>query len=133
MSRFIDTNIFIYAATGHPQFGETARRILARIEAGEQATTTTLVLCEVAWVLESMGRQADILSTLEKILSYRTLTVEGIGADDLLLGARNATMYGIDFNDGVNVAVMERLGINQVYTNDRRHLGRVATLQLLFE
>ncbi len=48
MKRFVDTNIFIYVATNHPQFGQTAKQILKRIEQGEDAVTSTLVLCEVA-------------------------------------------------------------------------------------
>ena len=43
MKRFVDTNVFVYALTGHPKFGETARTILQRIEAGETALTSTLV------------------------------------------------------------------------------------------
>jgi len=49
MKRFVGTNVFIYSATNHPQFGENARRILERIEQGERAVTSTQVLCEVAW------------------------------------------------------------------------------------
>jgi predicted nucleic acid-binding protein len=56
MTRFVDTNIFIYALTAHPIFGKTAKNILERIEKGEAAITSTLVLCEIAWVLEAMGR-----------------------------------------------------------------------------
>jgi predicted nucleic acid-binding protein len=53
--RFVDTNVFVYVITAHPAFGPAARRILERIEAGEEALTSTFVLCEVAWVLETMG------------------------------------------------------------------------------
>ena len=77
MKRFVDTNVFIYSATRHPRFGEDARRILERIEQGEESVTSMLVLCEVAWVLEAMGRQGDIKPTLEKILSFKALEVVG--------------------------------------------------------
>jgi len=131
--RFVDTNIFIYALTGHPRFGEVAKSILERIETGEVAVTSTLVLCEVAWVLEAMGRQGEIKSTLEKILSYDALKIVSFNEDDLLVGASNMLVYKIDFNDGVNVAIMERSGIREVYSNDRRHLGRVNFLKLIFK
>jgi len=131
--RFVDTNIFIYAITAHPVFGATARQILQRIEGGEEALTSTLVLCEVAWVLEAMGRQGDIKSTLQKILSYKTLRVVGFDVDDMLIGSINLSTYGIDFNDGVNVAVMERNGVTEVYSNDEKHLGRVDFLDLIFD
>jgi predicted nucleic acid-binding protein len=133
MKRFVDTNVFIYSVTGHPRFGEDARRILKRIEEGEEAVTSTLVLCEVSWVLEAMGRQGDIKSTLEKILSFRSLEVVGFDADDLFVGASNMEFYGVDFNDGLNVAVITRIGVSEVYSNDVKHLGKIDFLKLIFE
>ena len=131
--RFVDTNVFIYALTAHPRFGENARRILERIEGGEAAVTSTLVLCEVAWVLEAMGRQGDIKSTLEKVLSYRTLEVVEFSGDDLLMGANNMVIHNVDFKDGVNVAIMMRLGVSEAYSNDYKHLGRLDFLKLIFD
>lgn len=130
--RFIDTNIFIYSITNHPRFGNVARNILRRIDAGEATLTSTLVLCEVSWVLEAMGRQSSIKPTLEKILSYESLQVVSFDQEDLIAGASNMTAYQIDFNDGVNLSIMTRLGIREVYSNDARHLGKVDFLNLLF-
>ena len=76
--RFVDTNVFIYTATAHPSFEEVAKRILERINAGESAITSTLVLCEVAWVLEAMDRQSDIKPTLEKYCLTGTLKWLGL-------------------------------------------------------
>ena len=130
--RFVDTNIFIYALTAHPSFGQAAKGILSRIENGEEAITSTLVLCEISWVLEAMGKQGDIKSTLEKILSYKTLKTMEVNPDDLLLGADNMGEYGVDFNDGVNIALMMRLGICEVYSNDKKHLGKLDFLKTIF-
>jgi predicted nucleic acid-binding protein len=133
VKRFVDTNVFIYTITAHPRFGKTAKNILERIEQGETALTSTLVLCEVAWVLEAMGRQGDIKPTLEKIMSYPTLKVIDFNEDDLLIGASNMSLEQVDFNDGVNLALMMRLGILEVYSNDQKHLGKLDFLKLIFE
>jgi predicted nucleic acid-binding protein len=133
VSRFLDTNIFIYTLTAHPRFGKISKDILERIEKGERAVTSTLVLCEVVWVLESMGRQGDIKPTLEEIMSYRTLEVVACTQDDLLVGASNMATENIDFNDGVNLALMMRLGIYEVYSNDQKHLGKLDYLKLIFK
>ncbi len=133
MTQFVDTNVFVYAMTGHPEFGDTARAILERIEKGENTLTSTLVLCEVAWVLEAMGRQADIKPALEKILSYNTLEIIGFDEDDLLVGAQNTARYNTDFNDGVNLAIMMKAGITEAYTNDTKHLGTIDFLKIHFE
>ncbi|MGD0994074.1 MAG: type II toxin-antitoxin system VapC family toxin [Candidatus Bathyarchaeia archaeon] len=132
MARFVDTNVFIYALTAHPLFGKTAKSILERIENGETAITSTLVMCEVAWVLEAMGKQGDIKPTFEKMLSYKALKVVGFSGDDMLVGANNMVAENLDFNDGVNLALMMRLGITEVYSNDQKHFGRVDFLKLVF-
>ena len=132
MARFVDTNIFIYALTAHPLFGKTSKNILERIEKGEPAITSTLVMCEVAWVLEAMGRQGDIKPTLEKMLSYKALKVVDFSGDDLLVGANNMIAENLDFNDGVNLALMMRLGVTEVYSNDQKHFGKVDFLKLVF-
>ncbi len=133
MKRFVDTNVFIYTIIAHPRFGKIAKQILERIEEGEDALTSTVVLCEVAWVLEAMGRQGDIRSTLEKIMSFRTLEVVDFNEDDLLIGANNMSTEQVDFNDGVNLALIMRLGISEVYSNDQKHLGKLDFLKLIFE
>jgi predicted nucleic acid-binding protein len=130
--RFIDTNIFIYALTAHPQFGKTAKNILERIQNGESAITSTLVLCEVAWVLEAMGKQGDINPSLEKIMSYEALDIVSFNEDDLLMGANNMRTENLDFNDGVNLALMMRLGVSEVYSNDQKHFGKVDSLKVIF-
>jgi predicted nucleic acid-binding protein len=131
--RFVDANVFIYAAAGHAKFGKVAERILKRIQDGESAMTSTLVLCEVAWVLEAMGRQGEIKSALEKIMSFKSLEVVDLDCDDLLVGAHNMRSEGVDFNDGVNLALMMRLGVSEVYSNDKRHLGKLDFVKTVFE
>jgi len=132
VTRFVDTNVFIYALTAHPLFGKTAKNILERIENGEPTITSTLVMCEVAWVLEAMGKQGDIKPSLEKMMSYKALKVVGFSGDDLLVGANNMIAENLDFNDGVNLALMMRLGVTEVYSNDQKHLGKVDFLKLVF-
>ena len=131
--RFVDANIFIYALTAHPTFGQTAKRILDSIENGEETVTSTLVLCEISWVLEAMGKQGSIKPALEKIMSYRSSKTVEVTPDDLLIGANNMAEYGVDFNDGVNIALMMRLGICEVYSNDQKHLGKIDFLKTIFK
>lgn len=63
----------------------------------------------------------------------RSLEIVGFDTDDMLTGARNTLTYHLDFNDGVNVAIMERNGISEVYSNDKKHLGKVDFLKLIFK
>jgi predicted nucleic acid-binding protein len=45
--RFIDSNIFVYHMADDPQYGGVAARILERVEEGEEAATSTLVIAQV--------------------------------------------------------------------------------------
>jgi predicted nucleic acid-binding protein len=65
-------------------------------------------------------------------MSYKTLKIVSFNSDDLLIGANNMATENLDFNDGVNLALMMRLGINEVYSNDQKHFGRVDFLKLIF-
>ncbi len=48
------------------------------------------------------------------------------------MGANNMAAYNVDFNDGVNIAVMTRMGICEVYSNDQKHLGKIDFLRTIF-
>ena len=133
MTSFIDTNIFIYASTAHPEIGSAARTILERVHSGEQAVTSTLVLSEVAWVLEAKGVQSQIKPTLERITSINNLDIVQYSLDDMLVAPTYMTSYGIDYNDAVNVSVMTRLNIRTCYTNDKKHLGKIDLIKTKFE
>lgn len=41
--------------------------------------------------------------------------------------------HKIDFNDGINVAIMMRMGIAETYSNEYKHLGRLSFLKLTFD
>lgn len=42
-------------------------------------------------------------------------------------------LYGVDLNDGVNIAIMAGIGVYEVYSNDYKHLGKVDSLKVFFE
>lgn len=52
---------------------------------------------------------------------------------EIFVGANNMAVYHVDFYDGVNAAIIGRLSVTEAYSNDRKHLGEVGFLQLIFE
>jgi hypothetical protein len=62
----------------------------------------------------------------------KNLKVVGFTSDDLLAGAYNMAVENVDFNDGINLAIIMRLGIEEVYSNDKKHLGKIDALKLIF-
>jgi predicted nucleic acid-binding protein len=87
-----------------------------------------------AWVLIiSSCTLGSIKASLEKILSYQSLDVLGFDESDLMVGANNMAVYGLDFNDGVNVALVANRGVSEICSNDHARLGKMEFLKLVFE
>ena len=125
--RFIDANVFIYAVlkpkTALPEAvlrkKTAAKEIFLRVNAGEPVTTTTVHLSEVANVLEDAAGISFAGDLISAILTKPTITVEPVSADDYresILLARNST---ISINDALATMIMERQGIDEIYTFDR--------------
>jgi len=125
--RFIDANVFIYAVlkpkTSLPaavlKKKTAAKEIFLRMNAGEPVTTTTVHLSEVANVLEDAAGMAFAVDFLSGILMKSTITVEPVTVDDYRESIRLARKLAISTNDALALIIMERQGIDEIYTFDR--------------
>lgn len=125
---FVDANLFIrYFTNDDPAKADRVAKLLAEAENGNIALVTTeLVVAEIVWVLESgygMGR-AEIAPLIRGILATKGVEVLG-GA----LVARAVEEYeekNVDFVDAWIAAVMERHGITELFSFDRKHIGRLS-------
>ena len=125
--RFIDANVFIYAVL-KPKVAlpdtirkkkNAAKAIFLRMNAGEPVTTTTVHLSEVANVLEDAAGMAFASDLLSALLMKSTLIVEPVTADDYRESIRLALKISISINDALALIIMERQGIDEIYTFDR--------------
>ncbi|MBS7656269.1 type II toxin-antitoxin system VapC family toxin [Candidatus Bathyarchaeota archaeon] len=119
--RFIDSNVFIYHLAADPIYGVKAKNILKRIEEGEQAATSTLVITQVCSYLK-WKKEADVipvfLSLLKKLTSLNkieTLTLDFEEAKTIQL---KLNLPWDIWDDLVIAAQMKRLGITEIYSND---------------
>jgi len=124
-SCFIDTNLFIrYFTNDDPAKADRVGLLLKEAASGSVALVTTeMVIAEIVWVLESYYSldKAAIAPIILGILATPGLTVLN-GS----LVARALEMYEssrIDFIDGYIVAVMEKQGITDLYSYDRKHIS----------
>src|SRR5208337_533382 len=125
--RFIDANVFIYAVlkpkTALPDAvlrkKIAAKAIFLRVNDGEPVTTTTVHLSEVANVLEDAAGIPFASDLLSAILLKSSVTVEPVSADDYRESIRLARESAISMNDALAIIVMERQGIDEIYTFDR--------------
>ena len=125
--RFIDANVIIYAVLkpkkavppAVAQMKAAAREIFLRVNAGEPVVTTTVHTSEVANVLEDAAGLPFATELLSALLLKQNITVEPVTADDYRESVRYAMSLGISINDALAVLVMERLGIDEIYTFDK--------------
>jgi predicted nucleic acid-binding protein len=117
--RFVDTNIFLYVIQGHPEFGELSKRILERIDEEEEAVTSQINLAEVCWWLEKHKRKKEIEEKIKLISSILYLEIVSLSMDDFLLASEFVKEYQIDFNDCISLAVMKRMNMDTIYSNDK--------------
>lgn len=134
MVRFVDSNVFIYHIDRNPVFGETVKHILLRIERGEEAVTSTLVLEEVFVHVEQEYSAKDIPMVLHSILSYVHLKVIPYTVEDVLRAAEilREIDFAVDWDDAIIAATMERLGVIEIYSNDH-HFDRISSIKRVFQ
>lgn len=127
---FVDTNLFIrYLTNDDPTLADRVEQLLDDAAAGSvQLVTTELVMAESVWVLESSYRltHAQIAPLIRGILATPGMDV--INGD---LVGKALVMYelqNIDFVDAYIAALMEKQGIKDIYSFDRKHLSRVKTI-----
>jgi predicted nucleic-acid-binding protein len=127
---FVDTNLFIrYLTNDDPILADRVEQLLDDAASGSvQLVTTELVMAESVWVLESAYKlnHAQIAPLIRGILA--TPGMEVINGD--LIG-KALVMYelqNIDFVDAYIAALMEKQGIMDIYSYDRKHLSRVKTI-----
>jgi len=124
---FVDTNLFIrYFTNDDPAKADRVEKLLDEAAAGTvKLITTEMVIAEVIWVLESgySLKNIDVAPLVRGILATPGLEVIN-GA----LVARAVELYEsaiIDFIDGYIAAVMEKQGITELYSFDRKNISRI--------
>ena len=131
--RFIDTNIFIYVLNSDPEFGPIAKRILQRVEEGEEAITSSLVAAEVTAWLEFNKRKHAIPQFFKSLESYPSLgKIETTYSDELTANMLGTKYPQLEFFDRIYLAQMQRTGLKEIYSNDRG-FDRVSEISRVFK
>lgn len=121
--RFLDTNTFLRVLTGDdPVKAAACGEVFRRVGRGEEeAVTCEAVVAEVVFVLSSPRQDnlphAEVTARLIPLLEAR-----GLILDHKAMYVRALNLYvtypAIDFEDVLNVAHMERLGLTELLGYD---------------
>jgi len=120
--RFIDSNVFVYHMAEDPEYGDIASEIIERIEGGEEAATSTLVISQVCGYLKWRRRDDVIpsflgfLRSLPNLSKIDTVFIDFVEARELCLKHRLNWRF---WDDLVIAAQMNRMGIREIYSNDK--------------
>ena len=130
MRAFVDSNIFIYAAQAHKEFGEGSIKVVKDIERGElEAYTTSLNLAEVAEVIHRYDSKEIALKTVELLLAL-PMEVLSVGKEHLTMAKELFSRYKITFFDCVYIAAMKERFIDTIITNDH-HFDNIASINVI--
>ena len=119
--RALDANILLRYVTGdHPEMSPRCRRLLERVEAGEESVfLPEAALADVAWTLRSFYQWPA-----ERISAFlgELLALDGIEMErkPMAWGALAHLQGGtLDFSDAMIAAEMESRGLTEIYSYDR--------------
>ncbi len=125
--RFIDANVFLYAIIKpknnvSPQILDRKRRakkILQRVQEGEEVATTVVHLSKVVNILEAKANLTTALEFLEELLTAENVKIVSVTMEDYLKAILIARERNISVNDALVYLKMKELGIKEIYTFDK--------------
>ena len=127
---FVDTNLFIrYLTNDDPAKAERVELLLKEAASGKvRLVTTEMVIAVVVWVLESSyGLKSSTVAPLIRAI-LATSGLEVINASLVAIALDYYETKNIDFIDGYIAAVMEKKGITELYSFDKKHISRIKTI-----
>jgi predicted nucleic acid-binding protein len=118
---YLDTNIFIYAIEGYPDFVDELNQLFDSIDAGNfRAFTSELTLAE-ALVRPLMDGNLEIQAVYQQALqSSEVLEVVVVSRDVLIEAARLRAIANLRLPDAIHGATAILSGCETFLTNDRR-------------
>ncbi len=120
--RFVDSNIFVYHLADDPTHGRRAEEILMSIEKGEKVAASTLVVAQVCGYLKwkklerAIPTFIDLLRSLPSMIKEDTTFFDVVSAYAL---QEETKLPWRMWDDLIVASQMKRLGINEVYSNDK--------------
>jgi len=142
VTRFLDANVFIYAyykpkgalSEEQKRMKEQAKKIIRRVNEGEEVVTTVVHLSEVANILKRGLPTRDLHALLLSLCSMDNVKVVGVTKEDYMEAIDMMKDIGLDPNDCLAVKIMRMERIEEIYSFDKAFDNvegvRRATLQL---
>jgi len=131
---FVDSNIFVYHLAADQVYGERAKKIIERIEGGEESFTSTLVIAQVCSYLKWKKQENVIplfLSFLKGLVSLQKVETSILDFEEARNIQQQYNLSWTMWDDILIVAQMKRIGINEIYSNDK-DFDRIPQIKRIF-
>jgi uncharacterized protein len=125
--RFVDASVFVHAylkpkrnlTAGEIQIKEAARRIVSRLNDGEEALSSSVHIAEIASIMEDYLPLKEA-QEIENALCLRdTIEVDAVSRSDCMEALAEAEQNQLGFTDALAVVLMKRRGVSEIYSFDR--------------
>ena len=118
-----DSNILIrYITEDDPAQTKASRKAIKSLTIQKPAFISSVVLCEISWVLESDYKilKKDIVHTLEKLLSVVVFKIEHL--DECIKALKDFKNGSADFSDYLILRIGQSHGATKCLTFDKKAL-----------
>jgi predicted nucleic acid-binding protein len=135
--KFVDTTIFIKwgqatpTEAAHDDETSLCGYILSKIRDGEEALTSTLTKDE-ALVWFSRYKASRLSDFIRSLTALTNMTLAHPTLEDELEATQLCGKYPLGISDLINLSIMKRHGINEIYTTDK-DFEKVSTVKRVFE
>ncbi len=121
-TRFVDSNIFVYLIMGDPLYSGKALHILTSFEEGDASGWTSTLALSQAFSHLKKRKKYDAVDKFYDYLDGTPVRVAETTRDDLTNARKSREAQGLPWSmwdDLVLASQMQRLGISEIYSNDR--------------
>lgn len=116
---YVDSNIFIYAATNIETEGERARALLEKIKNGDmQGVTSLLALDEVLWALQKATGKKVAHMVVSTLLIFPNLILVDVTRSILAETLHIYEHHNLHPRDALHLATMQLKGIKTILSSD---------------
>lgn len=118
--RYLDANVFVFAVLDKGERGQRARELLRAVATGEErATTSSLTIDEVVWILQGEGPREVAIQEGKRLMALPNLEVFDVTAEDVFHALSLMEDYGrLDPRDAIHASVAVGHGVHTVVSDD---------------
>jgi len=125
--RFVDASVFVHAylkpsrrlSPAESGIKERAKKIVTRVNSGEEVMTTAVHLAEVANILEDYMPLGEAFAVEEALLFKDTIVVAPTSREDFYAALQEAKDARIGLTDALALTSMKGSGLSEIYSFDK--------------